>query len=106
MTRRTALLLLFALVTLPGTGCYHLRNCINTFRANHPCLFPCYNSAYPMAAGCGPVCGPACGPGYDGLATYYPPAAGGPMPGAVFGPVQPIPNQPAPDPKSIPNPMK
>jgi hypothetical protein len=99
MTRRTALLLLFALVALPGTGCYHLRNCVARFRANHGCLFPFYSPYY--NGGCGPC--------YDGCATCFsaPPAAamaGQPYPGAVFGLPQPLPNT---DTKTnVPSPMK
>ena len=105
MTRRTALLLLFALVALPGTGCYHLRCCMAQFRANHPCLFPCANSCYPMGCGSCGSCAPAC----DGCATSYsgPGAVAQPYPGAMFGTPQPITNFQAPDPKAgIPNPMK
>ncbi|HEY2786408.1 MAG TPA: hypothetical protein VGJ05_15685 [Fimbriiglobus sp.] len=109
MNRRTTLLLLFALATLPGAGCYHLRNCVANFRANHPCLFPCAGacgySAYPAGVGCGAACGcPA-----EGCASssYSNPGIGQPYPAAMFGMPQPLPNAPTVDQKGgLPNPMK
>jgi hypothetical protein len=104
MTRRTALLLLFALATLPGSGCYCARSCFNTFRANHPCLFPCYNAAHGGAYGYGAQGYPAgCCEGC-GATSFSTPGAP-PTAGAVFGPVTPLPNQPTVNP-GVPNPMK
>jgi hypothetical protein len=111
MTRRAALLLLFALATLPGSGCYHLRNCVARFRANHPCLAPC-GSAYPIGVGCGVGCGVGYGAGYvaghEGCPTcQVAPPMGQAYPAAMFGMPQPLPNPPAADPKAgMPNPMK
>jgi hypothetical protein len=110
MARRITLLSLFALVMLSGPGCCYMRSCFNQFRANHPCLFPCYNSAYPGGCGsCGTCGGGAAPAAYDGCATCYSgsPSVGQPYPAAIFGPPQPITGTTAPDPKAgIPNPMK
>ena len=98
MTRRTALLLLFALATIPGSGCYHLRNCIARFRACHGC---CPTFANPCDVGCAPA--PGCATCYSG-----PPAApAGPYPAAMFGMPQPLPAAPQVDSKTgAPLPMK